>query len=68
MTKENVAIPASFWDLITEEEFAQLCLSSTLNTRQTRKLWKHLGRTDKPPASVDIAVNADDVKKLWPAK
>jgi hypothetical protein len=59
-------IPGSFWQQLTEQEFGVICETGKLNEEQCRKLWRHMGRLGEPPVEIGIAVNRDDVLKLWP--
>jgi hypothetical protein len=49
-----------------EEKAPGVLLNGELNRRQCRELWQWLGRTDKVPKRLQIFINSEDLKRIYP--
>jgi hypothetical protein len=60
-------IPAEFFQSLTDAEWrAILDRKGVLDRRLCRRLWAMLGRTDRPPDSVTLYFNREDIMREFP--
>jgi hypothetical protein len=65
----GIIIPPAFWRALPLTDFRKFCdAGGVLNRKQCRLLWVMLGRTDKPPRSMTILFNREEVMRAFPAK
>ena len=62
---DNVAFRDWFLTRSRREQH-RICLNSGLDVRQCYRMWRFLGRTDKPPRSITIELSREDFEKMFP--
>jgi hypothetical protein len=63
-----VPLPPEFWKDISMSEFGDICERGYLNAEQCKRLYRLLGRKDKPPKRLVPMVNTADLLRLFPPK
>lgn len=60
-------IPKEFWAQMSFAEFnALIANDGWMDAGQCARLWRLTDRQDEPPARMQIVLNMDDVKKVFP--
>jgi hypothetical protein len=59
------AIP-DWWGALDEAEVTRILTTGRLNRSQCKRFWEYLGRTDRPPSFLRIALNREDLARVAP--
>jgi hypothetical protein len=58
-------VPPEFWNLLSDDQFHRLCQGEPLtNKRLIKRLWKMVGRSDKPPEFLDFVFDRKQFEDL----
>jgi hypothetical protein len=64
----SVMIPADFWRSVSPDEMLVIVQRGGLDRGQCIRVFEMLGRTDEPPAFLELIVRRADVERIWPRK
>jgi len=61
---EDQIMPPEFWRKVTKAEMKRVWANDgILDAKLCKKLWRILGRTDKPPQRLEVLINKDDLER-----